>query len=222
MRQNILPALLAFNGGFADAAGYFGLDGLFTAHVTGNFVTLGATLIAGAEGVLSKILALPEFMVVVGLTQLISAALVRRQRPALRLLLALETLLLLAFFGLAVGLGPFAHSDTPAALLTGFAGVAAMAVQNAVQRLHFAAMPPMTIMTGNTTQAVLDAVDLLRGPPPAQAPAVRARLGRTLQAILCFAAGCALAAWLQATVGFWSLGVAVLVGTATLLVPLPQ
>jgi uncharacterized membrane protein YoaK (UPF0700 family) len=67
--------------------------------------------------------------------------------------------LLLAFFALAVLVGPFPTSDAPAALLTAFAGIAAMFIQNAVQRVHFASLPPSTIMTGNTTQVVLDAVD---------------------------------------------------------------
>jgi hypothetical protein len=38
-------ALLSFNGGFVDTAGFLGLQGLFVAHVTGNFVTLGAALV---------------------------------------------------------------------------------------------------------------------------------------------------------------------------------
>ncbi len=83
------------------------------------------------------------------------------------------------FLSLRVALGPFPDSDAPAALLTGFAGVSGMAIQNAVQRVHFASIPPTTLMTGNTTQAVLDAVDLLRRAEPTQAAAIRARFGRT-------------------------------------------
>jgi hypothetical protein len=44
---------------------------------------------------------------------------------------------LLGFFILGVALGPFPDSEAPAALLTGFLGVAGMAIQNAVQRVHF-------------------------------------------------------------------------------------
>jgi hypothetical protein len=36
-------------------------------------------------------------------------------------------------------------------------------------------------MTGNTTQAVLDAVDLLRGTPADQRPVLRARFHRTVR-----------------------------------------
>jgi uncharacterized membrane protein YoaK (UPF0700 family) len=210
-----LPVLLSFDAGFVDTAGFLGLQGLFTAHVTGNFVTLGATLVFGTHGAIGKVLALPEFILVIAIVRLADAVLRQRQLPALRLMLASTATLLIAFFALAVVFGPFPDSDSPVALLTGFAGVAAMAVQNALQRIHFAHFPPTTIMTGNTTQAVLDAVDLIRGTGLDQAPVIRARLVRMMRAIVCFAAGCALAALLYAWVGFWNLLVPVVVGTAS-------
>jgi uncharacterized membrane protein YoaK (UPF0700 family) len=210
-----IASLLSFNAGFIDTAGFVGLQGLFTAHVTGNFVTLGATLAFGTHGVIAKLLALPEFIVVIALARLVGAALRTRQLPALKILLAAKVALLFAFFMLAVTLGPFPDSDAPAALLTGFAAIAAMAIQNATQRVHFAGVPPTTLMTGNTTQAVMDAVDLFHGLPPEQAAAVRARLRRLLRGILAFAVGCAAAAGLYAYVGFYGLAVPVLVGAAT-------
>ena len=209
------PALLSFNGGFVDTAGFVGLQGLFTAHVTGNFVTLAATLVSGPHGVIAKLLALPEFIAVVAVARVGGAALAARNMPALRTLLVAKVVFLLAFFILAVALGPFPDSDAPAALLTGFAGVSGMAIQNAVQRVHFASIPPTTLMTGNTTQAVLDAVDLLRGAEPTHAAATRARFGRTFRSIVWFAAGCAASAVLYFWVGFWSLAVPVAVGAAT-------
>jgi uncharacterized membrane protein YoaK (UPF0700 family) len=39
-----IPDTLTLNGGYVDTAGFLALQGLFTAHVTGNFVTLGASL----------------------------------------------------------------------------------------------------------------------------------------------------------------------------------
>jgi uncharacterized membrane protein YoaK (UPF0700 family) len=220
VKRSHLAALLSFNGGFVDTAGFLGLAGLFTAHVTGTFVTLGAALVFGTQGVIGKLAALPEFVLVIALTQLIAAALTRRRRPVLRLLLGAKVVLLIAFFALAVGCGPFANSDAPAALLAGFAGVAAMAVQNTVQRTHLGSAPPTTIMTGNTTQAVLDAVELLRGAHPDQAAAVRARFAGTVRAIVSFAAGCAVAALLYAWIGFWNLAVPVVVAAGTVLLRL--
>jgi uncharacterized membrane protein YoaK (UPF0700 family) len=215
MKGPSVAALLSFNGGFVDTAGFLGLQGLFTAHVTGNFVTLAATLVSGTHGVIAKLLALPEFIVVVAAAHVLGGAMTARGLPALRLLLIAKVLFLAAFFVLAVTLGPFPDSDAPAALLAGFAGVAGMAVQNALQRVHFASIPPTTLMTGNTTQAVLDAVNLLGGAGGSQDPAIRGRFGRTLRSIAWFATGCAAAAGLYYWAGFWCLIVPVVVGAAT-------
>jgi uncharacterized membrane protein YoaK (UPF0700 family) len=216
MKKLDIPALLSFNGGFVDTIGFLGLQGLFTAHVTGNFVTLAATLVSGTHGVIAKLLALPEFILVVILARLAGAAMRARGMPALRWLLVAKVLFLLAFFVLAVTLGPFPNSDAPTALLTGFAGIAGMAVQNAVQRVHYGSLPPTTLMTGNTTQAALDAVDLLQGGVGGdndQLTTTRARFGRTVRSIAWFAGGCGIAAALYYWTGFWSLAVPVAVGT---------
>jgi uncharacterized membrane protein YoaK (UPF0700 family) len=208
-----LALLLSFNGGFADTVSFLGLDGLFTNQVTGNFVTLGATLVLGTQGVIAKLAALPVFAAVIVVAHLAGGALARRGWPAPRLLLGAEVVLLAIFFACAVILGPFPNADAPAALLTAFAGVAGMAVQNAITRTYLSALPATTIMTGNTTQAALDVADLLRpgAHDPAQVATVRARLKRTLATILWFAGGCAVAALLHAWVGFWSLAVPVAV-----------
>ena len=52
----LLPLVLSLNAGFVDTAGFLALQGLFTAHVTGNFVTLGASLVLGTSGALAKLL----------------------------------------------------------------------------------------------------------------------------------------------------------------------
>jgi uncharacterized membrane protein YoaK (UPF0700 family) len=77
--------------------------------------------------------------------------------------------------------------------LLGLRALQLMAAQNAVQRVHFASLPPTTLMTGNTTQAVLDAVDLISGPERDDASVICARFGRMLRGIVWFAAGCAAA-----------------------------
>ena len=212
-----VAALLSFNGGFVDTAGFLGLQGLFTAHVTGNFVTLGAALVLGSHGIIGKILALPVFITAIALARLAGAAMRKRKMPVLRILLAVEVGLLFSFFALAVVFGPFADADSPAALLTGFAGISAMALQNAVQRVHLANLPPTTLMTGSTTQATIDAVDLISGTDPENAAAIRTRFGRLSLSILYFAAGCATSATLYWLVGFWCLALAVLVGAAAAL-----
>ena len=215
MKQPSIAALLSFNGGFVDTAGFLGLQGLFTAHVTGNFVTLAATWVMGTHGVIAKLVALPEFVLIVAMARIAGLALRAHGLPALQILLAAKVGFLLAFFIVAVALGPFPDSDSPAALLTAFGGVAGMAVQNAVQRVHLANIPPTTLMTGNTTQATLDAVDFIRGAEGDNRQVVRARFVRTLRGIIWFAAGCAVAAVLYYWAGFWCLVVPVVVGAAT-------
>jgi uncharacterized membrane protein YoaK (UPF0700 family) len=217
-----VAALLSFNGGFVDTTGFLGLQGLFVAHVTGNFVTLGAALVLGSHGILNKILALPEFVAVIVAARLVGNALRARRRPALRIILAAEVVLLAAFFALAVAFGPFDDADSPLALLTGFAGIAAMALQNALQRVHLASLPPTTLMTGSTTQATLDAVDLLAGATPGEAATVRTRFFRIAMSILLFAAGCAAAALLYWLGGFWCLALPVLVGAVAAIMRLDE
>src|SRR5712672_2389145 len=109
--QRGLPRILSVNAGFMDTAGFLALQGLFTAHVTGNFVTLGASLVLGTSGAVAKLLALPVFCVVVILTRLLSSALLRTNRPALKIVLGLKIILLVAGAVLAIRLGPFVNGD---------------------------------------------------------------------------------------------------------------
>jgi uncharacterized membrane protein YoaK (UPF0700 family) len=206
-----VATLLAFNGGVVDTAGFLGLHGLFVAHVTGNFVTMGAAIIGGGHGFIGKLLALPEFVVIVALARLAGTAMRRRNWPAMPILFVTKILLLIVFAIMAIRHGPFSDGDSPIALWTSAAGVAAMAMQTAVQRVHLADMPPSTMMTGSTVQATLDAVDLLTRAHPEQKAATRARLGRLCCTILAFACGCAISALLFSYVGFWCLLLAVIV-----------
>lgn len=89
-----LPQLMSLNGGFVDTAGFLALHGLFTAHVTGNFVTIGAALVHGTSGALTKLLALPVFCVVVVLARWLSYGLPAFGLPVLRTMLVLKTMLL--------------------------------------------------------------------------------------------------------------------------------
>ena len=150
--RGAVPLLLTVNAGYVDTAGFLALQGLFTAHVTGNFVTLGASLVLGTSGGVAKLLALPVFCAVVIVTRLLSSALLRRHRPALRIVLGLKVILLVVGAVLATKFGPFANGDAWQAVLTGMVLVSAMAIQNAAHRIHLGSAPPSTVMTGTTTQ----------------------------------------------------------------------
>jgi uncharacterized membrane protein YoaK (UPF0700 family) len=88
--------------------------------------------------------------------------------------------------------------------------------------VHLASLPPTTLMTGSTTQATLDAVDLLAGAIPGEAATVRARFFRLAASVLLFAAGCAAAALLYWLLGFWCLAVAVIVGATAAVMRLEE
>ncbi|ENN84212.1 hypothetical protein RHSP_77165 [Rhizobium freirei PRF 81] len=203
-----LPTLLSINGGYVDTAGFLALHGLFTAHVTGNFVTLGAALALGASGAVAKLLALPVFCVVVILARLVGGDLSRRNLPTLQIVLSLKFLLLVLAAILAMRFGPFGDGDGWQAILTGMTLVAAMAIQTTAHRIHLGSTPPTTMMTGTTTQIMIDIADLLRGAKPEEKAAMKARLARMGAAVGGFALGCAVAA-----------GLFLLVGMACFLVP---
>jgi uncharacterized membrane protein YoaK (UPF0700 family) len=201
MKMPTLPTLLSFNAGYLDTAGFLALHGLFTAHVTGNFVTLGASFLTGTSGAIGKLLALPVFCIVVALARLFRYKLIQMGRPVLRTLFLIKLILLTVGAFLAVAYGPFPTGDSAAAIATGMAFVAAMAIQNAAQRVHLAYAPPTTLMTGTTTQLMLDIADRIHGVPSAEMDVIKKRMPRMLIAVCSFAVGCGLAAVLLRFIG---------------------
>lgn len=189
-----LTGLLGFNGGYVDTAGFLALHGLFTAHVTGNFVTLAASLAHGTGGALAKLCALPVFCVLVVLSRVIRSV---------DFLVATKIVLLAAAALVMIAYGPFENSDSGLAFSAGMLLVAAMAIQNAVQRVHLTSVPPSTLMTGTTTQVMLDLADLLRKVQAPERSAALARLRKLVPAMLVFALGCAVAALAYIGVGMW-------------------
>jgi len=180
-------ALAAFTAGFVDTVGFVGLFGLFTAHVTGNFVLIGAA------------------------TSLFLRHCRKTQRSAVRPLLIVQALLLAAFMVAGLTLAPFTGGDQPAAILTGLTGVLAMGVQNAASRTVFTHLSPTTVMTGNVTQIVLDLVGLTERDAPADE--VKARIRKMLPPVLAFTGGAIAGGVGFAVAGFWC----VLAGVAAVL-----
>jgi uncharacterized membrane protein YoaK (UPF0700 family) len=197
-----VPTLLSFNGGYVDTVGYLFLQGLFTAHVTGNFVTIGAALVFGTSGIVAKLLALPVFCTVIIVTRLVSFNLPPRW-PAFETMLTLKLVLLLVAAVLAIEMGPFSNGDSGPAILLGMTLVSAMAIQNAANRIHLGAAPPTTIMTGTTTQMMIDIADMIRGVPEVARVAIKARLRRLGAAVAGFALGAAAGALLFHVIGKW-------------------
>ena len=195
-----VPAFLSLNAGYVDTAGFLALQGLFTAHVTGNFVTLGAALVTGSSGILAKLLALPVFCMVILATRLLAPTLPRLGLPVLRTMLWLKLILLAAGAAMAIEIGPGRQGSEPVVVVTGMLLVAAMAIQNAISRIHLGASPPTTLMTGTTTQMMIDIADLLRGLEPDARAAAKLRLSRMGANVGAFALGCAAGALLYSQV----------------------
>ena len=214
IHRSMAPAL-SFNGGFVDTIGFLALQGLFTAHVTGNFVTLGVSIVHGTSGALAKLLALPVFAVVVGLSHLAAVSINRRGLTPLRPLLILHTVLLALFGALAITLGPFSDGDSASALITGMTGVAAMAIQNAISRQHLKGAPPTTLMTGNVTQGAIDVFALIGLRDQEERRVIKQRLRPVALNLLGFTVGCIGAALLYLAIGLWCLSVPVLVAIWT-------
>lgn len=191
MTRSPLSAFLSFNGGYVDTMGFLALAGLFTAHVTGNFVTLGAAIAFGAGGAVAKVLALPMFCLVVLLARLLDLRLEDRGHSALPILLSVKFVLFIVAAVLAIRHGPFGTDEDTQSVVVGMTLVAAMAVQNALHRAHMASQPPTTLMTGTTTQIMLDMADLLAGKHSDDLKTVRDRLRRMGFSVLAFALGCA-------------------------------
>jgi uncharacterized membrane protein YoaK (UPF0700 family) len=197
-----VPTLLSFNGGYVDTVGYLSLQGLFTAHVTGNFVTIGAALVFGTSGIVAKLLALPVFCTVIVVTRLVSFNLPARW-PVFETMLTLQLLLLLVAAVLAIAMGPFANCDTGRIIIVDMTLVSAMAIQNAANRIHLSGSPPTTIMTSTTTQMTIDVAELIRGVPGVARDAIRSRLRHMGAAVVGFALGAAAGALLFHAVGKW-------------------
>jgi uncharacterized membrane protein YoaK (UPF0700 family) len=215
--------LLAFIAGAIDTFSFLSLSGLFAAHVTGNFVLLGATLVLGhPAGVWSKVLAVPLFAVGVWAASVGTAALQRAQRGLLPWLLGAEFVLLSAAFGVAMALGPFVNADSPPALLLGLLLILAMGMQAALGQLTAPQEPPTTVMTTTLTRLVVDLSTLASGVFASGAERERTRQAAVRLAEQCaaFLAGCAISAGGHVLIGLWSLAlptcaVAVLLATST-------
>lgn len=212
-----LPVVLTLTAGFVDTAGFLALQGLFTSHVTGNFVTLGAALVFGTSGALAKLLALPTFCAVIFATRILSYGLSARGLPVLRTILTVKVVLLTVACALAIRFGPFGNGDSWPAIVTGMTLVCAMAIQNGAQRVHLGNAPPTTVMTGTATQIMIDLADLLRAKAADPQNPRRARLKRMTASVVAFGSGCAAAALIFSQVGVLCFLVPPALGLGTLM-----
>ncbi len=203
-------ALQAFVAGYVDTCGFIALFGLFTAHVTGNLVLIGAAIVEHRGGLWGKLIALPVFILAVAASRWLNLALESRGKNSAVPLLGIQILFLAGFLGVGLVATPITDFDAPLAVLAGMLGVTAMAVQNTTSRTIYAKYTPTTVMTGNVTQVVIDLVDRAAG---RGTPEAKARVRKMLPAILAFTAGALLSAVIYTLVGFWCLLIPIVILT---------
>lgn len=164
MTTKFTSFLLSFISGFIDTAGFVVLSGLFTAHITGNLVLAGASMInQNNPEVAARLAMLPVFVVGVMVAFIITTVLARTLNFSLTILLLVQALLTIAFSML----GFFLENDTHQILsplqlfLVGTVGVFAMCIQNTYMKTHLSSYVPTTVMTGNLTQFSIDLVNVM-------------------------------------------------------------
>lgn len=176
-----IALFLSFVAGFTDTVTFVKFAGLFSSHVTGNFVVFAAAVARGVgAGDWLKLIAFPVFVFGV----ILAAVAHDRLSCAPRLLLVVEAAALFVIG--AIGFFPLSIRAR-AWLAMGMVG--AMGWQNAGHKLYPPFGPLSGAMTSNITQAT---IALWRHflPAPASFPEVN---GVALWRVIgCFALGCAL------------------------------
>ncbi|WP_420153750.1 YoaK family protein [Siphonobacter sp.] len=150
--------LLSWIAGYCDTATFVAAEGIFSAHVTGNFIVFAAQAMSGGLGTAwVKLLTFPVFVVAVMLGGWLAEGSTQRYK-----LLLIESILLVGC-GLAAVFLPGLLEERWAAYLIVMGVVVAMGLQNSFGKLFAKeTFGPTTMMTGNVTQAALDLGAVLR------------------------------------------------------------
>jgi uncharacterized membrane protein YoaK (UPF0700 family) len=217
--QRLQGVAMGFLAGYVDTLGFAALFGLFTAHVTGNFILLAVGLAAPAHmSQPIKLLAFPAFILGVAAARMLVVGCERRGVAALKPAYLLQLVLLTGFMVCGMLAEPLGSSANGLVIAAGMLGAAAMGAHSAASKLLLAHLAPTSMMTGNVTQLVIDTVDRLRGTADA---ATRARCAKFLWLIVAFALGCGAAAFAYMAVGFVALVVPVAILCVHLWLPEP-
>ncbi len=217
----LMIALLSFIGGYVDTFGFIALFGLFTAHITGNFVLMGAMLVNPMQGGLLKLLAFPAFLLGVAASRIIVLDYEQRQKSPLKILFAVQGILLTGFMiaGLQAPL-PLESDTELAAIFAGMLGAAAMAIQSAGGRTTLAGIVHTTVMTGNVTHMVIDVVDIVYSKNAELKARATARLRQLAPAVSAFFLGALSAAGGYLEYGYLSVSLPILLLVILLFSPM--
>jgi uncharacterized membrane protein YoaK (UPF0700 family) len=203
LAARLLPFVLSLIAGSMDVIGFLGLDGLFTAHITGNLVVLAAHIVTGSDASVSLAISVPVFVVALAATRLLSARLELSGVAPLTTLLLLQFVLICGFLAIAGTANSRVNANTPGMIIAAMLGVSAMAVQNALVRIALTGAPSTAVLTTNITLLTMDLGDILLG--QRDVAKARDRSKRTSPAVTGFLLGCALGAWCEAAIGLRAL-----------------
>jgi uncharacterized membrane protein YoaK (UPF0700 family) len=126
----------------------------------------------------------------------------RTGRDPTQPVLITQAVFLALFMGAGAWGSPVTDADALVTIVIGMLGVAAMAVQNAASHTVFSSLAPTTVMTGNVTRAVMDAVNIVLG---SDAGPAKARLRKMLPPLFGFAVGAIAGGLGSVHLGFWCL-----------------
>ena len=199
--ESWLPTLLSVIAGMVDVIGFLSL-GIFTAHVTGNIVVVGALIVRHNRVHPAQILAIPVFILAVAVTWLIARASGRRGTGLMQPLLLIQFLLIACVLIFSVITKPSGDPHSPMATIAAMIAVSAMGCQFALLRLTLPVAPSTAVMTGNLTNAVLGLMDLISRTLPLESD--NRRLTGALHLLVGFFVGCVLATAALMYLGDWA------------------
>jgi uncharacterized membrane protein YoaK (UPF0700 family) len=195
--------ILSYVAGYADTSTFIGADGLFSAHVTGNFVMLPYDIVTNRIAASwIKLISFPVFILAVFISTLIIDQ-VKDDKKTINRFMILEGILLI-ISGLISWI--YRHENTDSLLkgLIPMLVVFAMGLQNAFGRFFAKeVLAPTTLMTGNTTQFIIDMVGYLKNKDQ-EKQNLKLKLVHGMYIILPFLIGCFSGAFITKAVGLGS------------------
>jgi uncharacterized membrane protein YoaK (UPF0700 family) len=210
-----LPTLLSLIAGMVDVIGFLSF-GIFTAHVTGNIVVMGALVVRHNRVNPAQILAIPVFIVAVAATWLVAKASSRHGIGLMRSLLLIQFLLITCVLIFSAITKPSADPRGLMATIAAMIAVTAMGCQFALLRVTLPVAPSTAVMTGNLTNTVLAIVDSSSRTPLMGSDS--GRLTGALHLLVGFFVGCVVAAAAVMYLGDWAWSLpAALSGAAVML-----
>ena len=194
-----------------DITGFLTMGHVLTAHITGNLVLMAADVAREGTPRLTQVAIVPVFMLAVAAAWGVARIASTNRVSAMRALLWIQFLLLLAVFVFCSMRQALGGSVEAGALIA----VGAMGCQFALLRITLPGSPSTAAMTGNVTDAVLSFLELLSRDPPAK-PIPRDRLHRSAQVLAGFVGGCVIAALAVKLLGDFAWGLPAAVAAITL------